>query len=81
MNCDIPILTSNVTSLPEIADKSAIYCDPMDIRDITKGMLSLATQPDLQKTLISEGRIRQGSFSWDLTAEKVWKSLLKIIPA
>jgi len=81
MNCDIPILTSNVTSLPEIAGKSAIYCDPLDIQDISKGMLSLATQPDLQKALISEGRIRRESFSWDLTADKVWKSLLKIIPA
>ncbi len=81
MNCDIPILTSNVTSLPEIAGKSAIYCDPLDIQDISKGMLSLATQPDLQKALVSEGRIRRESFSWDLTAEKVWKSLLKIIPA
>jgi glycosyltransferase involved in cell wall biosynthesis len=80
MNCDIPILTSNVTSLPEIAGKSAIYCDPLDIQDISKGMLSLATQPDLQKALISEGRIRRESFSWDLTADKVWKSLLKIIP-
>ena len=81
MNCDIPILTSNVTSLPEIAGKSAIYCDPMDIQDISKGMLSLATQPDLQKALVSEGRIRRESFSWDLTADKVWKSLDKIIPA
>ena len=81
MNCDIPILTSNVTSLPEIAGKSAIYCDPLDIQDISKGMLSLATQPDLQKALVSEGRIRRESFSWDLTADKVWKSLLKIIPA
>jgi glycosyltransferase involved in cell wall biosynthesis len=81
MNCDIPILTSNVTSLPEIAGKSAIYCDPMDIHDISTGMLSLATQPDLQKTLVSEGRIRRESFSWDLTSEKVWKSLLEIIPA
>ncbi len=80
MNCDIPILTSNVTSLPEIAGKSAIYCDPLDIQDISKGMLSLATQPDLQKALVSEGRIRRESFSWDLTAEKVWESLIKIIP-
>lgn len=80
MNCDIPILTSNVTSLPEIAGKSAIYCDPLDIQDISKGMLSLATQPDLQKALVSEGRMRRESFSWDLTADKVWKSLVKIIP-
>lgn len=81
MNCDIPILTSNVTSLPEIAGKSAIYCDPLDIHDISKGMLSLATQPDLKKALVSEGRIRRESFNWDLTADKVWKSLLKIIPS
>jgi len=81
MSCDIPILTSNVTSLPEIAGKSAIYCDPLDIHDISKGMLSLATQPDLRKALVSEGRTRRESFSWDLTADKVWKSLLKFIPS
>ncbi|KPL17123.1 MAG: glycosyltransferase [Bacteroides sp. SM23_62] len=81
MHCDIPILASNVTSLPEIAGKSAIYCNPLDIRDISQGMLTLATDPGLQKELVSEGRIRRGSFSWDLTAEKVWKSLDKIIPA
>lgn len=79
MNCDIPILASNVTSLPEIAGKSAIYCDPFDIQDISKGMLRLATQPDLQKELISQGRIRRACFSWDLTASKVWNSLEKII--
>lgn len=81
MNCDIPILTSNVTSLPEIAGKSAIYCDPLNIQDISEGMLNLATHPDLRKALVSEGRIRRASFSWDLTADKVWKSLVKIIPA
>jgi len=81
MNSDIPILTSNVTSLPEIAGKSAIYCDPLDIQDISKGMLSLATQHDLRKALVSEGRIRRESFSWEITADKVWKSLMKILPA
>ena len=80
MNCDIPILTSNTTSLPEIAGEAAIYCDPTDIQDISKGMLSLATRTDLQKALVSEGRKRRASFSWDITADKVWKSLLKIMP-
>jgi len=80
MNCDVPILTSNTTSLPEIAGKSAIYCDPTDIQDISKGMLSLATRTDLQKALVSEGRKRRASFSWDITADKVWRSLLKIMP-
>jgi glycosyltransferase involved in cell wall biosynthesis len=80
MNCEIPILTSNITSLPEIAGRSAIYCDPLDILDIARGMLNLATQPDLKKTLVSEGRIRRESFSWDLTADKVWRSLVNLFP-
>ncbi len=80
MYCEVPILTSNVTSLPEIAGKSAIYCDPLDIQDISNGMLKLATDPGLKKTLVSEGRKRRESFSWDLTAEKVWRSLDNIIP-
>ena len=81
MYCEVPILTSNVTSLPEIAGKSAIYCNPLDIQDISNGMIKLAKEAGLKKTLVSEGRKRRESFSWDLTAEKVWKSLIKIIPA
>jgi glycosyltransferase involved in cell wall biosynthesis len=81
MHCDIPILASNATSLPEIAGKSAIYCDPLDIHDISSGMVSLATQPELSTQLVSEGRIRRTFFSWDLTAEKVWKSIEKTIPS
>ena len=81
MHCDIPILASNVTSLPEVAGNSAIYCDPYDIKDISKGMLSLATNPDLQSLLVSEGRKRREAFSWDITAGKVWESMNKIILA
>jgi glycosyltransferase involved in cell wall biosynthesis len=81
MNCDIPILASNVTSLPEIAGKSAIYCNPLDVQDISNGMITLSTSPDLRMELVKEGRKRRSSFSWDLTAEKVWKSLEIILPA
>ena len=81
MNCDIPILASNVTSLPEIASTCAIYCNPLDVQDISRGMLALASSPDLRDELVSEGRKRRASFSWDLTADKVWRSLEKILPA
>jgi glycosyltransferase involved in cell wall biosynthesis len=81
MSCDIPILASGVTSLPEIAGKAAIYCDPLDIHDIANGMSSLATRMDLRKELIAAGRTRRASFSWDITARKVWNSLEKIIPS
>jgi glycosyltransferase involved in cell wall biosynthesis len=81
MNCEIPILASGVTSLPEIAGKAALYCDPENIQDIADGMLKLAESPDLRAELLAAGRARRKAFSWDLTAEKVWHSLEKILPA
>lgn len=81
MNCDVPILASDVTSLPEIAGKAAIYCDPLDIQDIANGMSRLATRTDLCTKLIEAGRTRRRAFSWDITARKVWNSLEKIIPS
>jgi glycosyltransferase involved in cell wall biosynthesis len=81
MYCDVPILASDVTSLPEVAGESAIYCDPYDIHAISKGMHALATRPDLRKSLVSEGRKRREAFSWDITAAKLWESMTKIIPA
>ena len=80
MHCEIPILTSSVTALPEIAGKAALYADPMDVASIADGMKSLATDIDLRNELISAGRIRKAAFSWDMTAEKVWKSIEMIIP-
>ena len=81
MNCDIPILASRVTALPEIAGDAAIYTDPLDIQDISAGMINLATRTDLRKRLIAAGRTRRKSFSWDLTADRVWNALDKTIPA
>ena len=79
MQCDIPILTSNVTSLPEIAGEAAIYTDPHNIQSIVDGMKSLAGDAGLRKKLIDEGRKRRTSFSWDETARRLWSSMEKIL--
>jgi glycosyltransferase involved in cell wall biosynthesis len=80
MHCEIPILTSNVTSLPEIAGQAALYVDPMNVTAIAEGMESLAIDIDLRNRLISAGRVRKTAFSWDMTADKVWKSIEMVMP-
>ena len=80
MRCDIPILASNATSLPEVAGDAAIYADPESVSSIVKGMKSLALDKELRKRLIVEGRKRRLAFSWDQTADKLWSSFEKIIP-
>ncbi len=79
MRCEVPILASNVTSLPEIAADAAIYADPNNINDISKGMMKLATDSDLKAELVLAGKQRANAFSWDKTSERLWDSICRII--
>jgi glycosyltransferase involved in cell wall biosynthesis len=75
MKCGIPILAGNKTSLPEIAGDAAIYCDPFETSEISEGMHRLFHEEELRNTLSQNGLMRAKLFSWDKTAEKVWKAI------
>jgi glycosyltransferase involved in cell wall biosynthesis len=79
MYCDIPVLASNVTSLPEVAQNAAIYADPYNINSMAEQMISIATDEILRKDLIEKGRIRRQNFNWDKTAEELWGCIKKLI--
>ncbi|NOZ46109.1 MAG: glycosyltransferase family 4 protein [Chlorobi bacterium] len=75
MKCDVPILASNVTSIPEVCGNAAIYANPYDINSIAEGMKKLVADERLRTNLIKQGRIQSSKFSWDKTAEKLWQSI------
>jgi len=75
MRCGTPILSGNLTSLPEVAGDAAMYCDPMNVSDIAEKMEKLANDKTLQNELSAKGLERSKLFSWDIAAEKVWKVL------
>lgn len=79
MRTGVPILTSNVTSLPEIAAKAAIYADPLRVGEIAEGMMKLATDKGLISKLVKTGQIRSQDFSWDKTSELLWNSICRVI--
>ncbi len=81
MAAGVPVLTSNVTSLPEVGGKAAIYASPGSIDEIAAGMERLATDHDLCKRLISAGLERSALFTWDKTARKVWLSIDTVLKA
>lgn len=72
MQCGIPVLTANKTSLPEVGGNVAIYCDPMDVGSIAKGMVELASSNSNREQLTNQA----AKFSWDKTAEKVWEVIV-----
>lgn len=69
--CDVPVITSNVTSMPEIAGDAALLVDPFDIESIA-GALELVMDENVRNSLIDKGRVRRNDFFWDKTAEGWW---------
>lgn len=60
----IPVLTSNVSSLPEVAGDAAMLVDPHDPRAIADGLRQLCTDEDLRRVLSAAGTARVASFTW-----------------
>lgn len=77
--CDIPVITSNITSMPEIAGDAALLVDPFSETSIADGMIRLVNETALRNTLIEKGRIRKAAFSWDKTAAALWASIEKTV--
>lgn len=76
-NCDTPVITSNVTSMPEVAGHAAILTDPFSIDSISGAMQKVAADPDLRQILIRAGREQRQKFSWEQTADKLWNCIEK----
>ncbi len=75
----VPVITSNVTSMPEVAGNAALFVDPYDVTSIAQAMETLACNDNLQKELIAKGFERAKDFSWDKTAQNLWGSMMRAI--
>lgn len=79
MNCEVPVITSNITSMPEVAGSAAVYVSPFDVNSIKEGMEKIAFDPELTAKLVEAGKEQRQKFSWDKTAEKLWDSIEKCL--
>ncbi|WP_255559968.1 glycosyltransferase family 1 protein [Dyella sp. EPa41] len=67
-----PVLTSNVSSMPEIASDAARIVSPYDRDEIVQAMDELASNSRLRATLTGKGLDRASAFSWDRAAAATW---------
>ena len=79
MRCGCPIVTSNTSSLVEVAGDAAVYCDPADVKSISNAMLEVASSPGLRALLIAKGRARAQSFTWERCAMETVKAYRSIM--
>lgn len=77
MAAGVPVISGNVTSLPEVAGNAALLVNPLDVTEIAQAMLRLYNSSALRQDLIAEGHLQCQRFSWDLSADLFWKSMLQ----
>lgn len=69
MACGAPIITSNTSSMPEVAGQAAIFVDPLDANQIADAILKLQSDNELKEKLKSAGFERINNFTWQHNAE------------
>ena len=69
MACGTPVITSNISSLPEVAGDAAILINPYDTKQLTEAMHLVATDAQLQNRLSELGIERAKKFSWEKTGK------------
>ena len=68
MGCGTPTITSNVSSLPEVAGNAAVLVEPMDVDAIVEAVKQINNEPNYRQDLIDKGLARVKEFSWQKTA-------------
>lgn len=77
--CDVPVITSNVTSMPEVAADAALLVDPFSAQSIADALMQMAIDEGLRQDLIEKGRERLKMFSWQKTSERLWASMQNLM--
>lgn len=70
MACGCPVITSGVSSMPEVAGKAAILVDPYNEEEITEALNKICSQENLRKELMSKGLAQIKKFSWEKCARE-----------
>lgn len=77
--CDTPVITSNVTSMPEVAGDAAVLVNPFSVKSIASGLEKVAFDPELRKELVRKGRERRKVFTWQNSADRLWDVIEEVI--
>ncbi len=78
MAAGVPVVTSNLSSLPEVAAGAAVLVDPLSTRELTDALTRVLTSPSLAADLSSKGRLRAQHFNWERCARETWDFFEKL---
>jgi len=78
MAAGVPVLTSNVSSMPEIAGEAAVLVEPTRTDEIAAGLECVSFDSELRRKLVRLGKDRARLFDWDSSAARVWQAVARV---
>jgi glycosyltransferase involved in cell wall biosynthesis len=79
LQCNVPAIISNTSSMPEVGGNAALLVDPKDPTDIAEKMQTLYKDEELRSKLIAAAPAQVAKFNWDKTADVLWNSMMKCV--
>lgn len=73
MACGTPVVTSNVSSLPEVVGEAALTVDPYDVAGLTDAIHQVLTDQQLRRQLRQLGLVQAARFTWEATAQATYR--------
>lgn len=70
MACGCPVITSNVSSLPEVAGQAALQVDPRNVEALAEGISRVLSDRDLYEEMVGRGLVQAARFTWDECARQ-----------
>lgn len=77
MQCGVPVITSNISSMPEVVGEAGLLVNPESVEDIAEKMFCIYKEENLRKDLIEKGKRQAQRFTWDIATDVVEGVLLK----
>ena len=81
MACGVPVIASNVTSIPEIVKDATLLVNPYDINELSEKMYNVLHDDALRQSLITKGLKRASTLTWDNTAASTLIAYQNILEA
>jgi glycosyltransferase involved in cell wall biosynthesis len=81
MESEVPVITSNVSSMPEVAGAAALLVDPASTASLVRALIRLDSDENLRQALVKKGREQRQQYSWDRTAAVVYENLAQLFDA
>jgi len=79
MACDVPVVTSRVSSLPEVAGEAALLVDPTDVPALAGALARALDDIPERERLITGGRVRAAMFTWEAAARQLKEHYTRLL--